>query len=74
MVSGILPDSGGQPLLTVEQDARHHLMITKAMPPEGSSLQSVRAGYDRWALVYDHDVNPLPALEERPMRAAIGDV
>jgi malonyl-CoA O-methyltransferase len=49
-------------------------MITKAMPPEGSSLQSVRAGYDRWALVYDHDVNPLPALEERPMRAAIGDV
>jgi len=28
---------------------------------------SVRAGYDRWALVYDHDMNPLPALEERPV-------
>ena len=24
----------------------------------------IRAGYDRWALVYDHDANPLPALEE----------
>jgi malonyl-CoA O-methyltransferase len=44
------------------------------MPPEGSSLESVRAAYDRWALVYDHDANPLPALEERPMQTAFGDV
>ncbi len=35
---------------------------------------SIRAGYDRWALVYDHDANPLPALEEPVMREAIGDV
>jgi len=35
---------------------------------------SVRAGYDRWAVVYDHDANPLPPLEERFVREAIGDV
>ena len=35
---------------------------------------SVRAGYDRWALVYDHDANPLPALEEPVVREAVGDV
>ena len=37
-------------------------------------LASVRAGYDRWAEVYDHDFNPLPALEEPPVREAAGDV
>lgn len=36
-------------------------------------LQAVRAGYDRWATVYDHDANPLVALEEPIVRAAIGD-
>ncbi len=35
---------------------------------------SVRAGYDRWATVYDHDANPLPALEEPLVRAAAGEV
>jgi malonyl-CoA O-methyltransferase len=35
---------------------------------------SVRDGYDRWALVYDHDANPLPALEEPLVRGAVGDV
>ena len=34
----------------------------------------IRAGYDRWALVYDHDANPLPALEEPLVREALGDV
>jgi SAM-dependent methyltransferase len=34
----------------------------------------IRAGYDRWALVYDHDANPLTALEEPVVRAALGDV
>jgi malonyl-CoA O-methyltransferase len=34
----------------------------------------VRDGYDRWAVVYDHDVNPLPALEEPLVHAALGDV
>jgi malonyl-CoA O-methyltransferase len=36
-------------------------------------LTSVRDGYDRWAAVYDHDANPLPALEEPVMRRAMGD-
>ncbi|HJQ79673.1 MAG TPA: class I SAM-dependent methyltransferase [Lacipirellulaceae bacterium] len=37
-------------------------------------LSDVRCGYDRWATVYDHDANPLPALEEPIMRRAIGNV
>jgi SAM-dependent methyltransferase len=36
-------------------------------------VTSIRAGYDRWALVYDHDANPLPALEEPIVRAAVGE-
>ncbi len=36
-------------------------------------LSAVQAGYDRWAEVYDHDANPLLALEEPIVRAAIGD-
>lgn len=39
----------------------------------GSSF-SIRGGYDRWALVYDHDANPLLALEEPFVREAVGDV
>jgi malonyl-CoA O-methyltransferase len=34
---------------------------------------SVRTGYDRWAAVYDHDANPLVALEGPAVRAAVGD-
>jgi ubiquinone/menaquinone biosynthesis C-methylase UbiE len=37
-------------------------------------LAAVRAGYDRWAMVYDHDANPLQALEDPAVRAAAGDV
>ena len=46
------------------------------MPDSGAAdrLSGVRTGYDRWALVYDHDLNPLPALEEPHVRAALGDV
>jgi malonyl-CoA O-methyltransferase len=36
-------------------------------------LATVRAGYDRWAAVYDHDANPLQALEDPAVRAAVGD-
>ena len=36
-------------------------------------LTGVREGYDRWAAVYDHDANPLPALEEPRVREALGD-
>ena len=39
-----------------------------------TDTSSVRRGYDRWASVYDHDLNPLPALEEPVFRAAVGDV
>ena len=37
-------------------------------------LSAVRERYDRWALVYDHDANPLPALEEPHVRRALGGV
>lgn len=33
----------------------------------------IRAGYDRWAVVYDHDANPLQALEDPLVRAAVGN-
>ena len=46
--------------------------LTATVKPADTS--SVRAGYDRWALVYDHDANPLPALEEPFVQAAIGSV
>lgn len=36
-------------------------------------LADVRAGYDRWAAVYDHDANPLQALEGPLVRSAVGD-
>ncbi len=38
------------------------------------ATSSVREGYDRWASVYDHDGNPLVALEEPVVRAALGEV
>lgn len=34
----------------------------------------VRKSYDRWATVYDHDGNPLQALEEPALRERVGDV
>ena len=44
------------------------------MPAQVDQLSGVRAGYDRWAGVYDHDDNPLQALEEPHVRDALGDV
>jgi malonyl-CoA O-methyltransferase len=41
------------------------------MPDE---VSGVRVGYDRWAAVYDHDANPLQALEEPAVRGTTGDV
>jgi 2-polyprenyl-3-methyl-5-hydroxy-6-metoxy-1,4-benzoquinol methylase len=38
------------------------------------STDTVRPGYDRWAAVYDHDANPLPALEEPVMQKTLGSV
>lgn len=37
-------------------------------------LSGVRQGYDLWAASYDADANPLIALEEPHVRAALGDV
>jgi malonyl-CoA O-methyltransferase len=37
-------------------------------------ITTVRDGYDRWAAVYDHDANPLQAMEGPVVRAALGDV
>src|SRR5712692_1086954 len=45
-----------------------------AHPLQTDPSLSIRAGYDRWALVYDHDANPLPALEEPFVREAVGEV
>jgi malonyl-CoA O-methyltransferase len=44
------------------------------VPVSTAESLAIRAGYDRWALVYDHDANPLPALEEPVVREAVGDV
>lgn len=38
------------------------------------NLSQVRAGYDRWSAVYDHDANPLQAFEEPVVRQAVGEV
>jgi malonyl-CoA O-methyltransferase len=35
---------------------------------------TVQEGYDLWAAVYDHDANPLVALEEPIVAAALGEV
>ena len=43
---------------------------------EGKTVSetSVRRGYDRWASIYDHEANPLIALEEPVVREALGEV
>jgi ubiquinone/menaquinone biosynthesis C-methylase UbiE len=42
-------------------------------PPADPEPAAIRSGYDRWSRVYDHDLNPLPALEEPFVREAVGD-
>ena len=43
------------------------------MTGDHDPLAGVREGYDRWSAVYDHDANPLQALEEPRVREALGD-
>ena len=38
------------------------------------NTELVRKRYNLWATVYDHDANPLPALEEPIVQAAAGNV
>ena len=45
--------------------------MSKTVQPREGSIQG---GYDRWAVIYDHEANPLSALEEPLMRETIGDV
>jgi ubiquinone/menaquinone biosynthesis C-methylase UbiE len=47
--------------------------MTMTMTTTFTGTEAIRSGYDRWALVYDHDANPLPALEEPFVHEAIGD-
>jgi malonyl-CoA O-methyltransferase len=42
--------------------------------PEPPVPSEVRAGYDCWADIYDHEGNPLIALEEPVVQGALGDV
>lgn len=42
--------------------------------PTHPEPSAIRGGYDRWAEIYDHELNPLVALEEPRVRAALGDV
>lgn len=48
--------------------------LRMADTPTTGQGSSAREGYDRWSSVYDHDANPLLALEEPHMRELVGDV
>ena len=41
---------------------------------DATEILATRAGYDRWAAIYDGEDNPLVALEEPQMAAALGSV
>jgi SAM-dependent methyltransferase len=41
--------------------------------PLPDPLGAVSAGYDLWAQVYDHDANPMVAMEDPLVRRAVGD-
>ena len=45
--------------------------MSQGAPPDPAAIKS---GYDRWSEVYDHDLNPLVALEEPVVREALGPV
>ncbi len=45
--------------------------MSETAKPDPSAIKS---GYDRWAELYDHELNPLVALEEPRVQAALGDV
>jgi SAM-dependent methyltransferase len=59
-----------------DRDVWHRIVLESqgtTMTTTFTGTEAIRGGYDRWALVYDHDANPLPALEEPFVHAAIGD-
>jgi len=42
--------------------------------PSQPKKDAIRGGYDRWSEIYDHELNPLVALEEPIVRDAAGAV
>lgn len=44
------------------------------MKDASEQLATVQSGYDRWSEIYDHDANPLPALEHPIVREWAGEV
>jgi ubiquinone/menaquinone biosynthesis C-methylase UbiE len=51
-------------------------VASEAGPESGQPIEylSTREGYDRWAMIYDDEDNPLITLEERHLPALLGDV
>jgi malonyl-CoA O-methyltransferase len=45
--------------------------MPEPLKPQGTS---VRSGYDRWAVIYDREANPLIAIEEPVVQEALGNV
>src|SRR5690242_11917492 len=43
------------------------------MSADGKVIVPTRAGYDRWAAIYDSEDNPLVTLEELHIGALLGD-
>lgn len=52
---------------------RWDLIEPAAGPAAAEQLAGVRAAYDRWAPLYEDDGNPLLALEQPAVHAAVGD-
>jgi ubiquinone/menaquinone biosynthesis C-methylase UbiE len=53
---------------------REHQQSDGTPDPAGIEIVPTRAGYDRWAELYDGEDNPLVLLEERYIGPLIGDV
>src|SRR2546427_13078282 len=49
---------------------------SEASPESSQPIEhlSTREGYDRWAMIYDDEDNPLIMLEERHLPGLLGDV
>ena len=57
------------------------LRIEIGLPPgetqcvsKSNPIASVKTGYDRWAAIYDHDANPLQAMEGPLVQELLGEV
>jgi predicted enzyme related to lactoylglutathione lyase len=57
---------------TLQVDENKRVIEEKRV--ESIELLSTREGYDRWATIYDDEVNPLIMLEEQHLPGLLGDV